>query len=276
MWLGVGLRRIRNKIAFPQSKILDLYFMDDLNEMARLHSAGAIVRHNPPFDHLLSHKNKGELTADFIQKWVRPFYMAIGSHENQNWIESIKEIKSEITTDICLTLLGDFNWRTRLVGSYFAAVKGYRELIDVIGTHLLKSETCCVGHIYAQILAFFNTEKSVQYLHTYLDYYLMRPDLYFDQEAVLKALLYLCRDGEMSQLKRHLDKWKLLVVERKILSQKSALSTAKLLEEQAGKGTADAYLQALAANPHDEETHVETEWFGKQIAILNDLNQYRS
>jgi hypothetical protein len=43
--------------------------------------------------------------------------------------------KNEITIDVCLSLLGDFNWRTRLVGAYFAAIKGYHKLIDIIGNH---------------------------------------------------------------------------------------------------------------------------------------------
>jgi hypothetical protein len=248
--------------------------MDDLNEMARLHSAGAIVRHRSPFDDLPSHKSENKLTADFIQKWVKPFYMKIDSYENDRWKESIQKIKNEITTDICLTLLGDFDWRPRLVGAYFVAVKGYHELTDVIGIHLLKSETCCVGHIYAQALAFFNTEKSVQYLHTYLDYYLTRPKLYFDQESVLIALLFLSKDGETSHLQKHLDNWKLLTAERKILSQQSALSTAKLLEEHAGKSAADAYLQAMSKTQDQEATNLNMNHFSKQIEILADLNRY--
>jgi hypothetical protein len=112
--------------------------MDDLNEMARLHSAGATVRHSSPFNDLPVHKNETPLSDDFIKKWVVPFYMKIGSYGDKKWIEAVKEIKNEITPGICLSLLGDFNWRTRLVGAYFAAVKGYEDLIDIIGIHLLK------------------------------------------------------------------------------------------------------------------------------------------
>src|SRR4051812_1169568 len=141
--------------------------MDDLNEMARLHSAGATVKHLSPFDSLPTHKNEKDLSPEFIKKWVVPYYMEIGSYNNSNRVVQIQEIKPEITKDICLNLLGDFNWRTRLVGAYFAAVKGYKELIDIIGTHLLKSEVCCVGHIYALVLAFFDGEDSMQYLNRY-------------------------------------------------------------------------------------------------------------
>jgi hypothetical protein len=61
--------------------------------------------------------------------------MEIASYNNSKWVDAIKEVKSEITTDIYLSLWGDFHWRTRLVGSYFASIKGYREHIDIIGTH---------------------------------------------------------------------------------------------------------------------------------------------
>jgi hypothetical protein len=47
--------------------------MVDLNEIARLHSAGAIARLISPFDNLPTHKNENGLTADFIKKWVVPF-----------------------------------------------------------------------------------------------------------------------------------------------------------------------------------------------------------
>jgi hypothetical protein len=69
-------------------------------ELANLHSAGATVRHKSPFDNLPTHKNDSELSGDFIKKWASPFYMRIASYLDNTWIESIKEIKNEITPDI--------------------------------------------------------------------------------------------------------------------------------------------------------------------------------
>ncbi len=51
----------------------------DLNEMAKLHPAGATVRHSAIFDHLPRHQNKEPLSVDFVKKWAVPFYMEIGS-----------------------------------------------------------------------------------------------------------------------------------------------------------------------------------------------------
>ncbi|AEV98819.1 hypothetical protein A4D02_09735 [Niastella koreensis] len=89
--------------------------MDDLNEMANLHSAGAIVRHISPFTQLPIPKNTDELTYEFVIKWASPYYLNIGVNDNSTCIEAIKQAKPEITTDICLSLLGDLNWRTRKV-----------------------------------------------------------------------------------------------------------------------------------------------------------------
>ena len=78
---------------------------------------------------------------------------------------------------LMLKNLGDFNWRTRSTGSYFASIKQAYHLEDIIGTHLLKSEVCYAGAEYAKTIASFNTSKSPNYLKKYLTYYLKKPEL---------------------------------------------------------------------------------------------------
>jgi hypothetical protein len=246
--------------------------MDDLNEMANLHSAGAIVQHPSPFTNLSSHKNETSLTADFIKKWVVPFYMEIGKPNDTLWIEAIVEIKGEIDRETCLLLLGEFNWRTRLVGAYFAAVKNYDDLTDIIGIHLLKSEVCCVGHIYALVLAFFNTYKSVGYLEKYLDYYLTTPGLYFDQQDVMQSLLYLDQEYGTDRFKKKLDKWNLLEENRRPIERQKANSIARLIESNEGKIAADDYLREIDAN--SMRANFSTLYFEEQISILRELNQH--
>lgn len=247
--------------------------MDNLNEMARLHSAGATVQHVSPFDDLSTYKNDKELSSDFVKKWTVPYYMEIASYGNSNWIDQVKEIKSEITKDVCLNLLGDFNWRTRLVGSYFAAVKDYKELIGIIGTHLLKSEVCCVGHIYALTLAFFNDENCIQYLNKYLSYYLTKPSLYFDQKFVMEAVLFLDKENKTDYFSGHLYNWKILQEERHKLEKYRAQEVTKIVEQQEGIKISSNDLQQLQMNEKEQEVF-STEYFDKQIAILRDLNQY--
>ncbi|MFN5308520.1 MAG: DUF6000 family protein [Candidatus Kapaibacterium sp.] len=247
--------------------------MEDLNKMARLHSAGATVRHISPFESLPSYKNNEDLSADFIKKWVVPFYMKINSYDSLDWVDQIKEINSEITRDVCLTLLCDFNWRTRLVGSYFAAVKDYRDLIDIIGTHLLKSEVCCVGHIYALTLAFFNDERCIQYLNQYLDYYLTKPSLYFDQEDVMEAVLHLDRENKSDYFSGHLENWKIFQKERQTIKKNQVKEVEKTLEHQEGCTDLEDYLKDIQSSEVNEKVF-STENFDKKITTLRDLNQY--
>jgi len=100
----------------------------------------------------------------------------------------------EITIDVVKNLLGDFNWRPRVTAAYFAAIKNYKELDDLIGRHLVKSEVTYAGFGYCLALAIFATDNSKDYLKRYLDYYLDRKELYFDQAHAFCALEYLDKD----------------------------------------------------------------------------------
>ena len=175
-------------------------------EAIRLHIAGATVRHHSPFDSLKSFKNDFELTQDFIDKWVRPYYMEIGSTRNQ-WIDLLKNVKSNITVDVIQTNLGNFDWRTRQTGAFFSAITNQTQFIDIIGTHLLKSEVCYAGTVYCEVLASFNSPKCVEFLNLYLDYYLSQPDLWFDQQAAMEAILYLDNVNATNHFAKHLENW---------------------------------------------------------------------
>ncbi|KAA2242651.1 hypothetical protein F0L74_08965 [Chitinophaga agrisoli] len=248
--------------------------MDNMDEMARLHSAGATVRHSTPFDNLPSHKNKAPLTADFLKKWVAPYYMSIGAYDDADWINSIKEVKKDCTKEICLLLLGDFNWRTRSVGAYFAAVQGYTDLIDIIGVHLLKSEVCYAGETYALVLAFFNTATGTQYLSRYLDHYLTQPTLYFDQEHVLYALIFLDQQNGTQYAAKHIDSWKALLAQRELRTKNSAGRMARILASMTGEKSETEYLQILASAAEEKDTRrdVLISSFATGVKTLTELS----
>lgn len=255
--------------------------MDELKEMARLHSAGAIVRYPSPFRDLPTHTTGQQLSQEFIDKWVIPFYRDINWYETQDWIEAIALLKPEITPEICLALLGDFNWRTRLVGAYFSAVQGYREHTDIIGVHLLQSQTCCVGHIYAQVLAFFNDEPSRQYLTRYLAYYLTRPDLYYDQAAVMKAVLYLDEINGTAWFGSYLEPWRVLEAAREVSQKEDAQRFAAMLERSRSPQEAEDYLrtwhkdyEAAKAEEAGENAGFATEDLAAEMADLHYLHHY--
>lgn len=181
--------------------------MDDKEiEAIKSHVAGATVRHTPPFDDLKPFKNNFELTQNFIDTWVIPYYMNIG-HSDNDWINKLTSIKNEITTDIIQNNLGDFNWRTRQTGAFFSAITKQTQFIDIIGTHLLKSEVCYAGGVYCKVFASFNLPKCVDYLNLYLDYYLTKSDLWFDQRDAMEAILYLDKLNTTNHFDRHINNW---------------------------------------------------------------------
>src|SRR5690606_6125788 len=163
---------------------------ENLKKQIELHSAGATVRHTNPFENLEYYQSEVKLDADFIKKWVIPFYM-MQLNETDKFISNFKNVESELTIDVAKKLLGDFNWRTRIVGSYFALLKKYTDLEDIIGVHLLKSQVSYAGSGYCMAFASFSSQKSIDYLKKYLDYYLTRKDLDFDQRSAMSALNYL-------------------------------------------------------------------------------------
>ncbi|KMQ60274.1 hypothetical protein ACM46_18895 [Chryseobacterium angstadtii] len=244
---------------------------EDLQNEINLHSAGATVRHRSDFDHLKSHKNEFQLDKEFIDKWVLPFYMTI-RHTSGLWIEEIKQLKDEITEDITAALLGDFNWRTRTVGAYFSAVKNYESQVDIIGVHLLKSEVCYAGDLYALVFAFYNNEKTVRYLNQYLDYYLQKPELYFDQERVMETVVYLDTINGTHNFAKHLIYWEKMLERRKEISKMRNIQTANFIEKQEGKARAEEFLAAV--NNFKSQYNLDTEWISEQIQLLKELRDY--
>jgi hypothetical protein len=251
-----------------------IIIMDDLNEMTNLHSAGAMGRQNSPFSDLPSHRNDTDLTGDFIKKWAVPFYMEIGKYDNEACIEAIKKIKNEITPEVCLLLLGDLNWRTRGVGAYFAAVKGYTDLIDIIGIHLLKSELCCVGHIYTLVLTYFNTPKSIDYLNRFLSYYLTAANLHQDPKIVIEAILYQDKINGTNNYNEQYNKWKLFEEKEKPIEDQTVLALAKYFKTDQGEDAANKFLQSVSEEKNKMVGNFTTQYFDDQIRILVALNQY--
>lgn len=160
-----------------------------------LYVAGAVVRHRNPFEDMEIPRNDHELTNEFLQEWVIPFYMNNPANSNAEVVASFVEAAKKIDQTIVAKLLGDVNWRLRIVGAYFAAIKEYNEFESTIGRSLLKSEVCYAGRGYCLALASFGTGGAKDFLVTYLDYYLGRKDLWFDQADAYCALEYLDKEA---------------------------------------------------------------------------------
>lgn len=245
---------------------------NDLQNEMKLHAAGATVRHSSVFSHLKTHQNNFELTQEFINTWVIPLYMKIRNIRDNSWVDYLTLHKNEISEEITLTLLGDFNWRTRTVGAYLSALKNYENQIDIIGTHLLKSEVCYAGDLYAMVLAYYNTSEAIEYLNTYLDYYLQKPELYFDQESVLEAIAYLDTVNSTNNLSKHLQQWNTMIEKRGEISRIRNIQVAKIIEEQEGKDKSQKFLANLnhiVINPELDPHRIR-----EQIEFLNHLKDF--
>lgn len=81
-------------------------------------------------------------------------------------------------------------WRERRTSAWFISITGQTEFRDRIAALLLESEVCCAGQAYCLALAGFGTTADADNLAAYLERYLARPDLDYDQPWAMGALLH--------------------------------------------------------------------------------------
>ncbi|MFE9797670.1 DUF6000 family protein [Streptomyces goshikiensis] len=94
-------------------------------------------------------------------------------------------------TDAELEALLAYEWRSRLTAAWLIGVDRREAFRERIGDLLLASEVCYSGGAYCFALARFGTQADAEILTAYLDHYLPRTDLHYDQPAALGALLHL-------------------------------------------------------------------------------------
>ena len=197
---------------------------NEMNDITR-HIAGATVSHKSPFLALSIPKNTSELSSEFIQKWVLPFYLT--DMASDSYLNSYLVVRKALSIDVLITLLGDFNWRPRTVAADFAALENLQAIEESIGHLLLRSEVCYAGAEYCLALASFNTKKSFDFLREYLDYYLKQKDLYFDQGAALGAIAYLDDVNETQIIAEMMPAWINYVKNKPHLSSEKSIQFFK-------------------------------------------------
>ena len=94
-------------------------------------------------------------------------------------------------TDAELEALLGYEWRSRLTAAWLIGIDRRERFRKRIGDLLLASEVCFSGSAYCFALARFGTHADAEILTAYLDRYLPRTDLRYDQPAALGALLRL-------------------------------------------------------------------------------------
>ncbi|MEU8605864.1 DUF6000 family protein [Streptomyces parvulus] len=153
-----------------------------------------------------------ELLA-LVRRYVTPErrYLKLGggllrmqSPEYDRFVRDLREDAGLITADEIAKLL-EGGWRERRTAAWLVAVAGRTDFRERIGKLLLASEACCAGLAYSVALASFGTARDADLLAAYLDRYLRRPDLGYDQPVVMGALHFIDLDlggGQADRFRR--------------------------------------------------------------------------
>lgn len=143
-------------------------------------------------------RDDAELLA-LVRRYVTPErrYLKLGgsllrmqSPECDRFMRDLCEDAGLITADEIVTLL-EGGWRERRTAAWLVAVSRRTEFRGRLGDLLLASEVCCAGLAYSVTLASFGTARDADLLAAYLDRYLRRPDLAYDQTVVMGALQFI-------------------------------------------------------------------------------------
>ncbi|MFK3732360.1 DUF6000 family protein [Streptomyces sp. NPDC088090] len=136
---------------------------------------------------------------DLVRRFVTPDrrYLRLGGSvfrltpvERSAFVRDLAQAAYEITPAE-LGVLFEGGWRERKTAAWLVAVAHRSEFRELIGRLLLASEGPYAGAAYCVALATFGTAADAELLSAYLDHYLSRPDLDYDQAVVLGTLLYL-------------------------------------------------------------------------------------
>lgn len=163
-----------------------------------------------PFRNLPIPTNEELLTREFYQAYVLPFYLCLNNEIA--FRKAYFELDNPCDPSVVGLLLGECNWRTRSVGSFFAAVCNMSSMESRIGNLLLESESTKCTREYCIALVTFSSDSAIEYLHQYLDHYLYYPEEVTAQMHVMKALAYLGEQRGQNLIERHMPAWDRFVV----------------------------------------------------------------
>ncbi|MFF3775766.1 DUF6000 family protein [Streptomyces sp. NPDC002232] len=139
-----------------------------------------------------------ELLA-LVRRYVTPErrYLKLGggllrmqSPDSDRFMRDLCEDAGLINADEIAKLL-EGGWRERRTAAWLVAVSRRTEFRECLGELLLASEVCCTGLAYSVAMASFGTARDADLLAAYLDRYLRRPDLGYDQTVVMGALQFI-------------------------------------------------------------------------------------
>ncbi|SOE32565.1 DUF6000 family protein [Streptomyces sp. OK228] len=147
----------------------------------------------------MHHADEDAESLKVIRRFVTPDrrYLKLGgvllgmnSRERAKFMRKLGEAAGEITPRE-LGILLDGGWRERKTAAWLIAVAGRTDYRERLGELLLASEGPYAGGAYCVALATFGTPADADLMAAYLDRYLLRPDLYYDQGRAIGALMFL-------------------------------------------------------------------------------------
>jgi hypothetical protein len=148
----------------------------------------------------MSRPDRVPALAELIPRYVTPGrrYLRLGgglerleAADRAAFLRDLAEAAEQVTSTELDVLLEDGGWRERKTAAWFIAVSGRTRFRDKVGALLCASEGPYAGEAYCLALTRLGTEADAAHLVAYLDRYLLRPDLNYDQPHALGALLCL-------------------------------------------------------------------------------------
>nr|WSX47668.1 DUF6000 family protein [Streptomyces sp. NBC_00974] len=147
----------------------------------------------------MRHANTDPELMELVRRFVTPGrrYLRLGGSahrlsgpERVAFMKELVQAASEITPTE-LGILFEGGWRERKTASWLVVVAGRTEFRSRIGELLLASGGPYAGAAYCVTLATFGDNADADLLCRYLDHYLPKTDLHYDQGFALGALLHL-------------------------------------------------------------------------------------
>ncbi|MFG2440549.1 DUF6000 family protein [Streptomyces sp. NPDC048508] len=130
------------------------------------------------------------VTPDRRYLWLGGSVFRLSPIERSAFVRDLAQAAYEITPAE-LGVLFEGGWRERKTAAWLVVVAHRSEFRELIGQLMLASEGPYAGAAYCVAHAKFGTAADTELLSAYLDHYLSRPDLDYDQAIVLGTLLYL-------------------------------------------------------------------------------------
>jgi hypothetical protein len=155
--------------------------------------------------------------AELRDRWVAPLYLQLLhgnfrrkllaeelTNDREHTLKRFRGCVNEVTPTIVATLIRQPEWRARLVGSWYAGLRGWVQFRDELGGMLIESQMCFAGQGYCAALACFADDSSADHLCQYLDKWLPQLDKYYDQHWALPALGWIDKRLDIRNAERYL------------------------------------------------------------------------